>query len=133
MARKSGNTPNLYELAGAKTEVTYSTSSINGQPRFHYKDATRDKNFAGDQIVVKSSVFGKEVTVMLEGLADGPDLRFTLIVPDVNLQDDTEAKIRTFGVLTLSRNTLGGPKLVKGQVQTYKVTGLRGTAKSVLF
>ena len=41
--------PNLYELACADLLVTYSTSSIDGSPRFSYQDADSSLSASGDR------------------------------------------------------------------------------------
>jgi hypothetical protein len=42
--------PTLYELSGNGILVTYSTSSLAGQPQFYYQDALQSKQFTGNDI-----------------------------------------------------------------------------------
>ena len=42
--------PNLYELKGMGIEITYSITSISGQPQLTYKDRKRSLTFRGDGI-----------------------------------------------------------------------------------
>jgi hypothetical protein len=51
----------------------------------------------------------------------------------VNLGEQTEQKLRTLVIITITANTIGGPALVVGQLQRYKSVTVRGTAKSVAF
>ena len=44
------STPNLYQLHGHHLHITYSTSSIDGKPRFQYHDPFQTLQFSGDQI-----------------------------------------------------------------------------------
>ena len=45
-------TPNLYQLQGGPIHVTYSTTSIDGQPHFSYQDPHQTLFFKGDDIRV---------------------------------------------------------------------------------
>ena len=132
MARKPARA-NLFELSGGGTTVTYSTSSITGQPLFHYQDATRDVQASGGDIRTKKTELGAEVTIDLDVVLDGPSTTATLLLPTVNMHDATEQKLRTVVVVTTTAYTIGGPGLVVGQVQRYKATAVRGTARAVAF
>jgi hypothetical protein len=126
--------PNLYEVKGGRTVVSYSTSSISGQPLFNYKDSRRTLSFSGSQITTLDAGIATLVTVVIDFVPDLKDVQFTLVIPRVNLRNGaTEAKLATFGITTTTKSSIGGPGLVNGQVQSYKVTELAGTAKSVLF
>jgi len=128
----SGQQANLFELQCGRTRVTYSTSSIAGVPQFHYKDATRDLNFSGNQIEVVATSLGSEVTVTLQLLTDTPGIKFTLALPEVILGNKPEVNLKTPGILV---TTAGGLVVSPGgkQRQTYKVLELTGTAKAVAF
>jgi hypothetical protein len=43
--------PNLFQLSGEGITATYSTTSIDGQPRFTYKKGRQTLNFAGSDTV----------------------------------------------------------------------------------
>ena len=131
MARRSQR-PNLFELTGGGVDVTYATTSIDGTPRLHYRDPGRDLNFVGDEIRARRSELGILVTVELEVVPDLHALTFTLVVPTVNAAAGDQ-RIRTFGVRTTNRTSIGGPGLVAGAVQTYDLVRLRGTASLVNF
>jgi len=83
--------PNLFELAGEYTRITYSTTSITGQPQFHYQDRQRDVNATGDGIRSQDSEIGTLVTVTLEVIPDLHTLTVTLLVPQINLRGGTGA------------------------------------------
>ncbi len=128
------NAPNLYELKGGRTRVTYSTSGIDGQPRLHYKDAKRDVTATGDEIKLYDGPgAGTRAGIVIERVPDLKDVSFVLVVPRVNLGASNEAAISCFGVVVTSKTTIGGPGLVKGQVDSYKLVELAGTAKLVEF
>ena len=132
MARKAARA-NLFEVAGGATSVTYATTGIAGQPSFHFRDADHDVNAEGTDIRTKKTELGTLVTIDLDVVADGPSTTATLVLPTVNLGDQTEQKLRTLVIVTITANTIGGPDLVVGQLQRYKSITVRGTAKSVAF
>lgn len=129
--------PNLFSLQGVGpkykgVQISYSTSSITGQPLFTYKDSKGTLSFKGDMIRTQKTEISTIVTVTLESV---PDLRvttLTLLLPTINL-DGSARKFETIAIRTTSKTTIDGPRLVKGAVQTYEVIDLKGTARSVKF
>ncbi|HEX2181706.1 MAG TPA: hypothetical protein VHH10_05435 [Rubrobacteraceae bacterium] len=125
--------PNLFELAGEYTQITYSTTSLTGQPQFSYRDQQRDVNVTGDDIRSQDTELGALVTVTLEVNPDRHTLTVTLLVPQINLRGGTESRLSTLAVLTTHRTSIGGPGLVEGPLQTYEAVALEGTARLVQF
>lgn len=125
--------PNLFELAGEYTQITYSTTSITGQPQFHYQDQQRDVNVAGEDIRSQDTEIGTQITVTLEVIPDLHTLTVTLLVPRINLGGGTESPLSTLAILTTHRTSIGGPDLVEGQLKTYEAVALEGTARLVQF
>jgi hypothetical protein len=125
--------PNLFELTGEYTRITYSTTSITGQPQFHYRDRQRDVNVTGDDIRSLGAELGAQVTVTLEVIPDLHTLTVTLLVPQINLDEGNESPLSTLAILTNHRTSIGGPGLVEGQLQTYEAAALEGTARLVTF
>jgi hypothetical protein len=125
--------PNHFELAGEYTQITYSTTSITGQPQLHYQDQQRDVNVTGDDIRSLETEIGTLVTVTLEVIPDLHTLTLTLLVPQINLNDGNESPLSTLAILTTHRTSIGGPGLVEGQLQTYEAVALEGTASLVQF
>jgi hypothetical protein len=124
--------PNVFELKGMGIALTYSTTSLNGQPQLTYKDRKRTLTFRGEEIRQQDSEIGQLVTVTLEQV---PDLRtetLTLILPAINLEN-TGTLFQTHAIITTHRTSVGGPNLVKGALQTYRIKTLRGTARIVIF
>lgn len=124
--------PNLFELTGAETSVTYSTTSIDGQARLGYQDQHRKLEAVGDEIASQESDLGTLVSVQLEVIPDLHTLSFTLVVPAINL-GGTQQPFETFGVRTTSRTSIGGPGVVTGALQHYEVLELSGTAQFAEF
>jgi hypothetical protein len=124
--------PNLYDLHGHQLHITYSTTSIDGKPRFQYHDNFRTLEFSGDQIRALDSEIGTLVTVTIRLTPDLGSTTFTLLVPQVNLNQSTQAQITTFGVTTLHRFSIA-PQLDQGQIEHYTIAELSGTATVVAF
>jgi hypothetical protein len=124
--------PNLYDLHGHHLHITYSTTSIDGKPRFQYHDNFQTLEFSGDQIRTLDSEIGTLVTVTIRLTPDLGSTTFTLLVPQVNLNQSTQAQITTFGVTTLHRFSIA-PQLDQGQTEHYTVAELSGTATVVAF
>lgn len=128
----SPSTPNLYDLHGHHLHITYSTSGIDGKPRFQYHDPLQTLQFSGDEIRTLDSEIGTLVTITLRLTPDLGSTSFTLLVPQVNLGQSREAQITTFGLTTLHRFSIA-PQLDRGQTERSTVTELSGTAALVEF
>lgn len=129
--------PNLFSLQGVgpkhkDVQISYSTSSITGQPLFNYKDSRGTHGFKGDEIRTQETETGTMVTVTLENIPDFRVTKLTLLVPAINLNGSAK-EFNTIAIRTTSKNTIGGPRLVKGAVQSNEVINLKGTASSVVF
>jgi hypothetical protein len=123
--------PNLYDLHGHHLHITYSTSSIDGKPLFQYHDPFQTLQFSGDQIRTLDSEVGTLVTVTIRLTTDFGSTSFTLMVPQVNLDQSSESQITTFGITTLHRFSIA-PQLDRGQTEHYTVAELSGTAAFVI-
>ena len=125
------NQPTLYELSGNGIHVTYSTSSISGQPLFNYHDASQVRNFSGNEIQTVDTILGKLFSVFLFRTVDSGSTSFTLLVPAVHLPPSDVANIHTDGVTTLHKFAIVNPPL--GQTELYTFHPLHGTARFVVF
>jgi len=124
--------PNLFELKGMGIELTYSTTSLSGQPQLTYKDMKRTLTYSGEEIRQLDSEIGQQVTVTLEYIPDLHTVTLTLILPAINVEG-TGTIFQTYAILTTHLTSIGGPELVKGVLQTYRMKTLRGTARTVIF
>ena len=126
--------PNRFELrdVAGHTRIIYDTSGVDGRPHLDYTDQQLHRSYAGKEIGVLPSEIGTLVSVTLEEVPDEHTVTLTLLVPAVNLQD-RQATIDTAAILTTQRTGIGGPALVRGALQTYRVLTLRGTASLVAF
>ena len=125
------NAPNLYELNGKHLHIIYSTSSIDGRPHLTYQDAHQTLTFKGDDIRTVPTEIGKLVTVSLRRTVDSGSTSFTILVPDVTLDQTNLAHVSTEGLTTLHRFSVV-PAFNNGQKELYTVTPLHGTARFVL-
>lgn len=125
-------TPNLFSLANRYVEITYSTSSITGQPRFSYRDEQGQKNFGGADIRTQPSEIGTLVTVTLEHVPDLHIVTLTLLLPSIEVGEG-ETFFRTRAIITTHEQRFSLPDRGSGAQQTYRVIALRGTAQVVDF
>jgi hypothetical protein len=123
--------PNLFEVAGYGIQVTYSTTSLNGQPQFNYQDTHQSRLFTGDQIRTEATELGTLVSVVIQLTPDAGSTAFTLVVPRVNLRQFDSVNITTIGITTLHKTSIIGPP--HGQTDFYTVHTLQGTASVVAF
>jgi hypothetical protein len=125
--------PNLYVLSGGGIHVTYSTSGLNGQPHLTYSSPVTSRTFSGNEITTTNSPIGTLVTVTIQLTPDAGSTTFSLLVPVVNLNSNTDiVAITTEGITTHHRFSIFPPAL-HGQIETYGVTQLTGNAEHVLF
>lgn len=124
--------PNLYNLKGGQIQITYSTSGIDGKPHFNYQDAQQTLSFVGGEIRTTPSELGTLVSVSIRRTVDTGSTSFTLLVPNVNLNQGKTAQVTTEGITTVHRFSVI-PKFNQGQTESYAVTPLTGTARSVAF
>jgi len=127
--------PNLFTFTGRSDDlqIVFSETSLTGQPQFTYHDDTRDVAVQGDAITVEPGPLGRLVTITLESVPDLHTLTVTLVLPDFGGISRPITPFRTFAVLTTNRTTIGGPALVPGPIQLYRVVRGDGTAQQVQF
>lgn len=124
--------PNLYQLQGGPIHVTYSTTSIDGQPHFSYQDPHQTLFFKGDDIRVTETPLGRLVTVIIRRTVDTGSTSFSVVVPAVNLEKSHSAHVNTLGITTVHRFSVIAA-FNRGQTELYHTTALAGTAQFVYF
>jgi hypothetical protein len=125
-------TPNLYHLTGHHLHLTYSTSGIDGKPSLAYQDAHDAKSFRGDEIRAVECDLGTLVSVTLRMTPDLGSTTLSLLIPRMRIAQGTSATVRTECVTTMHSTSIA-PQFLHGQLDTYSVTNLHGTAQSVMF
>ena len=125
--------PTLYELRGENVRITYSTSSINGQPQFSYQGpeiAENTRTFTGAAIRTQASELGTLVSVTLIESVDAQRIAVTLLVPTIHLiGQETEQSFKTLAIVTETFGILPHT----GAQPTYHGVHLHGTAKLAVF
>lgn len=123
--------PNLFELEGYNTQISYSTTSITGVPQLTYSNQAQTLSFSGSEIQTEQTQLGQIVTVSLSSnLAIGNFESLSLLIPTVSLPlDSKQGSIQTIAVFSLRK------PLVKhsSQSQTYMTLCLSGTAQQIDF
>jgi len=125
--------PDLYQLAGGGMQVSYRTTGFRA-PFVTYQDAHRSLTFSGDQVrLVEVPDLGTSVSVTLMLTVDAGSTSFTFLVPRVNLPNQIGAStpIHTDGITTVHRFSIA-PQFDLGQLDSYTVVPLRGTASLVI-
>lgn len=125
-------TPNLYQLQGGPIHVTYSTTSIDGQPHFSYQDPHQTLFFKGDDIRVTDTPIGRLVTVVIRRTVDTGSTTFSVVIPAVNLEKSHSAHVSTLAITTVHRFSVIAA-FNRGQTELYHTVALAGTAQFVYF
>jgi len=122
---------NTFMIRNRRVAVTFSATSITGEPLLQFKDRQHEVSVRGDELRLVETEVGTLVTVTLEPDADAGGLLFTLVVPRVVLASPQgEQTVATQGFYTRSRLTPRLPANV--QLQTYDAEDLRGSASFVV-
>jgi hypothetical protein len=122
--------PNLFDLKGSGVAITWMTTSITGEPQLTYDDGGQPLTFGPDQLQRSRTPLGRLVTADIEVVPDSHTTSLVLVVPPVNLDGRKPQRVRTVAVVT-RRETPFAPELPTGQLQSYKVLRLSGTASRV--
>ncbi|WP_141731842.1 hypothetical protein [Oligoflexus tunisiensis] len=121
---------NLYDCQGRNTQVSFSTSSLTGEPQLHLSGSP----FAGQKLTateLEETRMGYQASVSVANIYDA-SIDYTLIVPVV-----MTTRGQTFQVNgVLIKTSAGGlisPESIPGPVQQNTLTALRCRATLVDF
>jgi hypothetical protein len=126
-------TPNLYQLSGQHIHVTYSPSGSDGKPTLSYQDAHQSKSFKGNEIRAMECDVGMLVSVTLRATPDVGSTSLSVLIPRIRISPLSVAQVHTDCITTLHSTPFAPPQTVQGQLDTYTVTSLHGTAQAVAF
>lgn len=140
MKSEQGTTESAENLADANMftidgpiAISYSSTSISGDPLFSYRDSTVDLHFRGDDISRVSTPVGEMVTVVVKQAIDAFTRTFTLVVPVTKVVMGEPIEFSTVGIeCTDTSQAFVRPPGRVGVKQTYQVYDLRGRAESVV-
>jgi len=124
-------TPNSFQLTGDDVQVNYSTTSIDGKPRFTFKKGQKTLDFAGNQISSSNVKIGTLVSVVIAAIPDKSTTTVSILLPAIRLPESRRQAFRTFGITTVTKTSIVGPPV--GVQQTYTTVALRGSARLVAF
>lgn len=126
-------TPNLYQLSGHHLHVTYSPSGIDGKPHMTYQDTHQSKSFKGDEIRAVECDLGTLVSVTLRITVDVGSTTLSVLIPRMRVSPVSAAAVHTECITTVHSTPFALPNAIQGQLDTYTVTSLRGTAQAVMY
>jgi hypothetical protein len=114
-------------LRGHGAQLSYATNDGGATLDFH--DHRHQLHFTDAEIQKEPSALGTLATVAIEAVPDRDTTTLTLLVPDARLgEGESQVPVSTFAMITVARTSIGGPELVSGQLRTYTVLPLSGTA-----
>jgi hypothetical protein len=125
-------TPDLFQLTGSHIHITYTTSSIDGTPTMTYQDPYQGMSFSDDEIRTVECDLGTLVSVTLRMTVDTGSTSLSVFIPRVRIEQGTITAIHTECVTTVHRFSVI-PSFQLGQLDTYSVVPLHGTAQYVVF
>jgi hypothetical protein len=130
MAQIQTAEPNRYDLSGEHIHITYSTTGVDGKPHFTYQDQQQTLNFSGGHIRTVQTEVGTLVSVTIRLTVDAGGTTFSVLLPRVNIPGEQTVPIRTIGMTTLHKFSIG-PAI--GQRDFYKIASMTGSASRVFF
>ena len=124
---------NRFVLRGEGLEITYDETTFAGPPQLTYQvvQGVHSRTFSGNELSSKESDIGTLVTVTLEAIPDDKRTLFTLLIPTINVTETNEVPFETLAIYTTVRDSIIGPKGVRGAVESYQCVQLEGTAQFV--
>jgi hypothetical protein len=121
---------NEYTLKGKGLSIRYSGTSLTGKPVLSVEWKRKKENFQMDRIRTVTSDLGTLVSVDLEATPDRDVIKLVIAIPPVNLNGKPKS-IKTLAVVATHYTSIGGPRLVKGPLITYRTVELEGKASHV--
>jgi hypothetical protein len=119
---------NLYVLSDEDMLIRYFSGDADSPPSLSFEDALYDKQYTGEEVDITETSLGSIVTVYVDANPDLNVLTFSLLVPNVNIENSEKESVTTIGIMTNSLTSIGGPDLVDGQIDFYEAHTLVGTA-----
>jgi hypothetical protein len=120
---------NTYELKGGEVHVSFSATSITGEPLLEYRDSRHHVSARGKEIQQVDIGIGTLVTIVLEPNADAGALLFSVVIPPARLVGaDETVPIHTLGITTRTAGFI----LATAQLDNYSVVKLSGEASFVV-
>jgi hypothetical protein len=97
----------LFELTHDDTKIVYSPGSLDQAPSLHYAGPMGKYSFEGDEIQTHNSARGLEISVTLDRVSQLRTYTLTVFLPDLELEDTTEAmSFQTVGIHSSRRRAM---------------------------
>jgi len=94
-----------------------------------YEDSRLKNIYKGGDIDIDHTKIGILLTIIIDAIPDLQMTTFSVLVPNANIDSNAKSiPIKTFAVRTTHKTSIGGPDLVKGQIQLYETIELEGSA-----
>lgn len=111
-----------YQLCSEEAQVVFH-GGTEGPPSLELNGEV----YRGGDLHLEETALGLVVSVVLETIPDLHTISLSVTVPAANRPPDASSvPICTFAVYTTVRTSIGGPGLVSGQLQEYKLISLSG-------
>lgn len=120
---------NHYVLKGENVQVSFSATSITGEPLMEYRDNVRHVSARGKEIQQVDMGIGTLVTIVLQQNVDAGALLFSVVIPPARLVGaDQSVAIRTLGITTRTAGFIFNT----AQLDTYSEVPLLGEADFIV-
>jgi hypothetical protein len=83
-------------------------------------------------VSVDNTAAGDLVSAVIEVVPDLHTRTLSVLIPPVHLKNEDKASVKTAAIFSTYRTSIAGPNLVFGQVITYEIEELSGTASFVM-
>lgn len=120
--------PLAFELSAPLTHISFTTADGTGAPVLVFRHRAETRTFRGEEVRMLSTEIGVLVTVTLGNIPDLEMNTLTVLLPAVNTLPSGETPVETHVIRTTTRTSIGGPRLVNGQIQLYETLRVAGRA-----
>ncbi len=108
--------------------LSFAATSKQGQPQLRYKrvlgagTAVQTEALRQGEVTLQDTLVGTLASAAVHRIADGPSTYVTLVAPRVNLDPFKPAptKVQTVVLETTVQDSIGGPEMVRGALESSK-------------
>jgi hypothetical protein len=126
---------NLYQCSGKNISVSYSSTSLIGEPQLSITINKKSYSAIGSKAITsQKTVVGNLITLTKTSKPDLYSDTLTVLLPDINVS--ALGKQITFNsqlLITRTADSIAGPQLVNGVIQSNSAKTLICTAQAVVF
>ncbi len=119
-------------MSGNGTEISYSTSGVDGSPTFSDRGPKGDgQTFSGDDIQTLDTALGTEVTVTVADVADLHVITLTLVIPEMWIAPGSGLTFKTRAVYVTRERPFTGRLGRPAAREHFATVNLEGEGKLV--